>query len=622
MEFLKIWEILVRRKWIVIAALLVFTLTTYICVKSIDKSYVAKAKVLVQSSDTSSIVLQALGLSTTSSSSSTSASSSSSDPYATDIALAVVRPVLDKVITKLQLVDRKGETIDPDDFANIGLVAKLKYRILPRPYIEVEQYNDSSCDMLEISAYSTSPEQAAEIANTLVAAYVEDRTRRTREDYKGARLYLQSQIQNVKKEYNQSLAEYRDFKIREKSIDLGFESQSAVNVVSVLMTKRNELMVSIAEKSADYTPDHPEIQRLKKDVEAVDKLLNEALTASNPIAEKYAGLSKIELRLSVNKDIYQKLLEYFTQVEIAESMTLSNIKLVESADVPTKVYFPVGLPLYILGSIFGLFWGTTLAFFVEYIDNTIKTPDDIKHHFKNLPLLGSMPKSKELGSHALISDLNPTMPIVEAFRTIRNSILFASVDKPLRSLLVTSSLESEGKSSIAVNLAISYAMEDKKVIIVDFDLRRPALDKYIGGASGGKGLMNVIAETASLEETITKSKVKGLDVLTSGPIPSDPSRLVESQKIVHIVETLKNTYDVVILDMPPIMAVNDALVVGKNVDGVVMVIEHGRATFTMIEHSLALLQSARLNVIGAVINKFKTHKAAYRYRYYDRYYRK
>ncbi len=619
MEFLKIWEILVRRKWIIIGTFLVFVLTTFICVKIINKTYQAKAKVLVESSDTSSTVLQALGLSSTKSSSSSSSSSSSTDPYATDIALAMVRPVLDNVISRLHLVDRNGTTIDPDDFANLGLSKRVKYKLLPQPYIEVEQYSDSSCDILEISAYSTSAAQAADIANTLVASYIEDRTRRTRDEYKGARLYIQSQIQNVKKDYNQSLAAYRDFKVKEKTIDLTLESQNAVNMVQTLMLKNNDLMVSIADKSVDYTHDHPEILKLKNDVEAVNKLLGTSLKAVDPLAAKLAGISQIELLLAVNKDIYQKLLAYLTQVEIAESITLSNIKLVEPAVVPTKVFFPVKLLGYALGSFLGFFWGIALAFFIEYIDNTIKTPDDIKKHFKNVPLLGSIPKSKVLSENTLISELSPTVPIVEVFRTIKNSILFASVDKPIKTLMVTSAQEDEGKSTFAANIGIAFRDATKKIIIVDLDLRKPTLHKKFK-LHQNRGIINLVMESAQLDDVIVQSGIEGIDLLPSGPVPEDPTKLVESRKIQGILTALIQRYDLVIIDTPPILAVNDALIIGRLADATVMVMGAGAVSFSAFEHTKDQLDRAGIDLVGIILNKFRTQGSIYYYyHYYGKY---
>jgi capsular exopolysaccharide synthesis family protein len=211
---------------------------------------------------------------------------------------------------------------------------------------------------------------------------------------------------------------------------------------------------------------------------------------------------------------------------------------------------------------------------------------------------------------------------VEAYRTIRNSIRYASVDKPIKSLVITSSIEFEGKSSAASNIAINFSMEDKKVILIDFDLRRPTLHKYFH-ISNNKGVTNVLAEGLQLKEAIRQTNVNGLALLPSGPVPPDPGRLVESQKVKEIIDALKEMYDMVIIDTPPAMIVNDAHVVGALADGMLYVIESGRATFPMIEHAQELMAKAGINLVGVVLNKFRIQgHSYYHHYYYNRYYKK
>ena len=225
--------------------------------------------------------------------------------------------------------------------------------------------------------------------------------------------------------------------------------------------------------------------------------------------------------------MYENLLEYIVEIGIAEAMTLSDIKLVEAATIPDEPDFPKKLLNYIAGVFLGLFWGLVLAFFVEYIDNTVKLPDDIKH-IKPLTYLGTIPASKQIKQLKLISNMEPTAHMVEVYRTLKNSIKYASVDKPIKSIVVTSSIEGEGKSTVASNLAITMSMESKRTIIVDFDLRKPVLHKLFN-INNTIGVTSVLVEGYRLEDAIVQTGVKGLSILPSGPIPPDPSRLIESK---------------------------------------------------------------------------------------------
>ncbi len=222
----------------------------------------------------------------------------------------------------------------------------------------------------------------------------------------------------------------------------------------------------------------------------------------------------------------------------------------------------------------------------------------------------------------LISDLPPNSPIVEVFRTIRNSIRYASIDKPIKTLLLTSSIESEGKSSLASNISIAFSMEGRKIILVDLDLRRPSLYKFFN-VSNKVGITNVLAEDLPLQAAIVSTTTKGVDILVSGPIPPDPSGLIESKKLKDIISSLKEMYDMVIIDTPPVLAVNDASVIGPSADGIVFVVEAGRATFSMLGHVKELKAKADINLVGVVLNKFAAHASGYyHYYHYNSYYKK
>lgn len=702
MEFLKIWEILLRRKWIILGTCSIFLITSFIGVRVVTLIYKAEVKLLIQSSDTASSLLSSLGLSNLGGNK--MASSSDERRSNTVITLAKIRPLLEELISSLNLKNKKGESIKPQELVEQNFVFR---HLFPKPFIKVEQYEDS--DILKVIVTSPNPKQAAAIANKLAELYIEYRLEQTRDEFKAARLFIESKIVSVKDDYYKSLLDIRDFKVKMGAVDLSLESQNLINKVAtlksnyedneksilkaekdilesknylekiekfrqeskeysqneqvkLLKSKLNELLLSIIEKSFKYTKEHPEYKKSEKEVDFVKNLLkneaelkfNSEKHSVNPaydqLEQKYIEAyidrevalakrkllqrfiddslsellkipvknvenSKLELALSVNKNLYQNLLQYHTQVGIAESMTLSDIKLVESAIVPERHYFPKKLISYMLGASLGLFWGFVLAFFMEHIDNTLKTPDDIKH-ISSMTLLGTIPKSKFLKNRSLISNLDPMLPIVECFRTVRNSIRYASVDKPIKTLVVTSSVEFEGKSCNVSNLAISLSMEDKKVILVDLDLRHPSLHKFFK-INNKVGITNVLVEGMRLEEAITKTNIQGIDLMPSGPTPPDPSKLIGSQKVKDIITMLANMYDVVVIDTPPVMAVNDAVVIGRVADSVIYVIEASRTTFSMVERVKEIMTAANINLLGCVFNKFKMHSMKYSYYYYS-----
>jgi len=698
MELLKIWEILQRRKRTFFIVFLAFISIVLILTHFVTPTYQASAKILIESNDSEFSFLTNLGVKGVVLK---EGDTLSQGYYDTDITLATIEPLLAELIFELKLKDWKGSTIKPDKLANLSFIKRLKNKLFPQPYIEVSRVSKSK--ILEILSYSPDRFEAVNLSNKLAEMYIKDRMNRTQDEYKTIRVLLDNQIQKVRENYYNNLLEMRNFKIKDKTVDLAEETKSLITKVATLKTnyednektiletekklqisiekfqeinkfrkasemfsrsdsvksletRLNDALVSIARKSVEYTKEHPEYKTLEKEVGAVKQLLKDEakmLLDSETISvdplfddlsknminafidreiaihkkilldeyinkhydelfkipEKALYNSKLEADLSVNKELYQALLKYLDQVRIFELMRLSNIKLVEPASLPYEIYFPKKYLNYVLGLFLALFWGLTFAFFIEYMDCTIKTPLDIKNNIP-LTLLGIIPKSRYFHKYNTIKSSDYISNIIEPYRTIRNNIKYAPIKNPIKALLVTSSVDSEGKSSVASNLSMLYCKEDKKVLLVDLNLRRPSIHKFFS-ISGNKGITNILSEALPLEEAITHTTVKGLDLLLSGPIPLDPGKLVESQSVKHIISKLRNLYDVVIIDTPPVIAAYDAIVLGTLVDGVLYIIESGRVAISTIHPIKDMFNKAGINLIGVILNKSLTYGESY-----------
>ncbi len=219
----------------------------------------------------------------------------------------------------------------------------------------------------------------------------------------------------------------------------------------------------------------------------------------------------------------------------------------------------------------------------------------------------------------LITQKNPKSPISEAFRTLRTNIQFSSIDKEIRTIVFTSSTPGEGKTTVAANLATSIALGDKKVLIIDCDLRRPRLHKLYQ-IPNIEGLTNVLMGDKSLEEVEYKGREESgsLSILTSGPLPPNPSELLSSVKMRDFLEDVKSKFDMIILDSPPIGLVTDSAILSTIVDGTILVIAAGQTEVEAVQRSKELLDKVNANIIGAVINKIPIGKrGAYKYSYYQ-----
>ncbi len=220
----------------------------------------------------------------------------------------------------------------------------------------------------------------------------------------------------------------------------------------------------------------------------------------------------------------------------------------------------------------------------------------------------------------LITLKNPKSIISEAFRTLRTNIQYSNIDKSIKTIVITSSMSEEGKTLIATNLAVSIAYTGKKVLIIDCDLRKPNIHKKLG-LNNFKGLTNVLIGETSFEEVLNKHKdIPTLDMLTSGPIPPNPSELLGSKKMEEFLRALKDEYDMIILDSPPVGIVTDAAILSTKVDGVLLAINAGKTETEAAKRSKELLENVNANIVGVVLNKVDMKNKSYNKYGYSKYY--
>jgi len=220
----------------------------------------------------------------------------------------------------------------------------------------------------------------------------------------------------------------------------------------------------------------------------------------------------------------------------------------------------------------------------------------------------------QLQNRSLISMTSPKSPIAEQFRTIRTNIQFSSIDQELQTIIVTSSGPAEGKSTTTANLAVVFAQQGKRVLLIDADLRKPTVH-YTFRQENHIGLSNVLTRQSTLQEAVKVTSQDKLWVLSSGPIPPNPSELLGSKGMQTLLEQAKEEYDVIILDTPPVLAVTDAQILSNTADGVVLVVSSGKTETESAKKAKELLESAKAKILGVVLNNKKVQDSQYYYYY-------
>ncbi|MDP2309768.1 MAG: polysaccharide biosynthesis tyrosine autokinase [Pseudomonadota bacterium] len=460
-------------------------------------------------------------------------------------------------------------------------------------------------------------------------------------------------------------AEMADLQAQIRQIQRGNDAESvalvspgsiATNIqVRELRGKLTEVRLSRQSQLLDKTPKHPDILDLDRQIASIEAEITLALREQHeldPAVEglqvQYAGLlmrrgelvsavqstvaeagtfpekgrklAELQLTADATETIYKSLLEQQYQIAVAEAMTVSDMKSVEPAKAPDRAAEPKLLVYLVLGGIVGIGMGFGLVFLLEYVDDSITSGDDIRLAWA-LPVLGLVPAYKLKGPTQLIHGLPPTDPLFESYRAIRNSIAFAGVDSPIDILTVTSSIPGEGKSTFCTNLAICLANDGKRVVVVDCDLRRPTQHKSFPTLGNDRGVSSVLSQTMLLADAVQSTPIANLAILTSGPLPNNPGRLVESLRLRQMLQELARSFDMVLVDAPPILAVGDALNLGRASKGTIIVVESGRTTRRMLSDLRGRIEGSGFEPIGIVLNKVDPRNSGYgNYRAYTRLY--
>ena len=337
-------------------------------------------------------------------------------------------------------------------------------------------------------------------------------------------------------------------------------------------------------------------------------------------------LARLDRERQLNSSTYGMLMQKYEEAKIAEAGKISNIRVVDRARVPRSPIQPQKKRNLAFGVVIGLALGLGVAFVLDYTDNSVKTPKDIDKS-GNMTILGTVPmlktktgkKDRVMGivSH-LVTEQPTRSALAEAFRAIRTNLQFASPDNPIHTLLVTSAIPGEGKSTVTANLGIAMAQMGIRTLLVDTDLRKPVL-RRVFGLEQESGFSDFMADRISLEEALCATGVENLTLLPAGSLPPNPSELLGSKKMESLIDRLKQDYQLVIFDSPPAIGVTDAAILGSKLDGAVLIVRTGKTDRAAMLRAKEILERVRTNVLGVILHMVTPVHGRYGY-YYGYYY--
>jgi succinoglycan biosynthesis transport protein ExoP len=437
--------------------------------------------------------------------------------------------------------------------------------------------------------------------------------------------------------------------------------------VQELLHRRGEVNAQYTESINQYGPNFPKVQRLQSQLKEIDQNLErekravvarlgseyresqqrEALMVhtldqqkaeANLMSERMVQYNILKRDAEAEKALYDGLLTKLKEAGISAALQSSNIRVVDPAMIPSFPSRPAKARNVALAFLVGLVGGIGLAILREYMDNTVKTPDDVET-LARLPSLAVVPafddnngdgrRRKTLGEaigngHArhveLVAQHLPKSQMSEAFRALRTALLLSQAGRPPQVILVTSALPREGKTTAAANLAVTLAQLGDRTLLIDADLRKPGVGRLLN-MNGGKyaGLSSYLAGVSSLElVTVQHPAIPNLSAIPTGPLPPNPADLLSSHKLADALAELRTKFKFIVIDTPPVMAATDAVILSVQADGVLLVVRSGETPKEAFTRTRDLLVSVKCRLLGVVLNAVNSSAPDYYYSY--RYY--
>jgi polysaccharide biosynthesis transport protein len=493
--------------------------------------------------------------------------------------------------------------------------------------IKVQQNQETQ--IIEVTIEDNDPARAANIANIMVAVLIEQNQGIQSSRYASTEESIQAQIDQVENQVNTLQLQVdeistQNFEQQLKQVEtqirpLQDEVSALQSEIAALQSPRStpEQKAQVAEKQA-------RVDQIKPLLDLYQQIYSNLVVLGKPVEADTARntrLDKLQSTLDLYQNLYMNLLSSLETIRLARLQNTPNIVQIDPARVPKSTVRPRILMNTALAAMVGLLLAAGIVFLIEYLDDAIKTPEDVERLLQ-LPVLGFVAEMqhKSKGLEDVYVARQPRSPVAEGFRSLRTNIEFAAVQKPVRTLLVTSPGPAEGKTTVAVNLAAIIALSGKRVALVDADLRRPMVHKLLG-LPNRDGLSSLFRSGERVHSVFrSKLELPNLLVVTSGSLPPNPAELLGSGRMEQILEELSALVEVVVIDTPPCL-VADAQILSARVDAVLLVIQPGRTHAQPARACLELFRHAGARLIGTVLNRIPRSREYYYggYQYYSAY---
>ncbi|EPK2535973.1 polysaccharide biosynthesis tyrosine autokinase [Acinetobacter baumannii] len=466
-------------------------------------------------------------------------------------------------------------------------------------------------------------EHITKVLNAILATYSAQNIERRSAESAQTLKFLDEQLPDLKKQLDDAERQFNKFRQQYNTVDVTKESELYLTQSITLETKKAELEQKQAEMAAKYTAEHPAMREINGQLAAINKQIGELNSTLKQLPDVQRQYLQLYREVEVKTQLYTALLNSYQQLRIAKAGEIGNVRIVDTAVEPVEPIKPKKLLVLILSVFVGGFIGALIALLRNMLRTGIKDSGQIENEM-DLPVYATVPRSPIQESRIKILKKKKSIPIlavknsddiaIESLRSIRTAIHFALANAKNNIIMIAGPSPEVGKSFISTNLATIFAQGNKRVLLIDADMRRGYMHKYFD-VDVKPGLSELLSGQADLQKVLHKTQVANLDVITRGKSPTNPSEILSSNQFKELLEQLQSQYDHIIIDTPPVLAVTDGIIISQYTGVNFIVARYAKSQMKELELTVNRFEQAGVKVNGFILNDIQRASAGYGYGY-------
>lgn len=481
--------------------------------------------------------------------------------------------------------------------------------------------------ILGLNYQGTDKEHIIKVLNAILASYSQQNIERRSAETAQTLKFLDEQLPELKQQLDVAEREFNKFREQYNTVDVTRESELYLTQSINLETQKIALQQTRAELAQKYTAAHPEMKQVNAQLEAINNKINELNTTLKQLPDLQRRYLQLYREVEVKQQLYTNLLNSYQQLRISKAGEIGNVRIVDTAIKPIKPIAPKKLQILILAIFLGAFLGTVLAFLRNMLHTGIKDSAQIENVF-NLPVYATIPHSPVQENHSKLLEKKKHIPIlavensddmaIESLRSMRTAIQFALNHAPNNIIMISSPGPDLGKSFIATNLAVILAQTNKRILLIDANMRRGHLHKYFN-QDNQAGLADFLNGQQPLEKILKHTEVENLSFITCGNNPANPSELLSMDGFKNLLEQLSGQFDYILIDTPPILAVTDSIIISQYAGVNLVIARYAKTQMKELDLVIHRFEQANTKITGIIINDIqRTVDSHYGYNYaYD-----